>query len=744
MGRLVLAAMGACVMGLAAVAAGQGAGEAGGAAQDWSMAKRFMPDRIEAQLANEARLIDAVDPERLGAFHELLSQEPHLAGSPGDHRNIERIADAMRGFGLDVEVQWIEVLLARPIDAALQIIEPTRKDLNVHEPPVDGDAFMAQHEITMGWNGYSGSGDVTGGVVYANRGTKEDFEMLDELGISVKDKVVIARYGGNYRGYKAKFAEERGAAGLVMYSDPRDVGYMRGMGYPDGTWANENHIQRGTISTVPYEGDPLTPGVAALADADIDRLDMHEVGLPTIPVQPVGWGAAREILSRMEGDPVPSESWQGGLPFVYRVTGGEKLKVRLKVEQEWKLMRTANVVGTLAGEMYPDEMIVLGCHHDSWGHGASDPNAGMMVLLECARVFGEMARGNEEEGIEPELPRRTLKFAAWGAEEFGIIGSTEWCEAHRYQLANGAVAYLNLDMAAMGPDFRASSDPLLTQVIFDAARQVPHCYEEDATVYDSWVARAGRRATEPNVGTLGGGSDHVAFYCHLGIPSAAFGAGGARGTAYHSNFDTITWYRKAVGDDYLPAQMVTRVTAIVASRLAEADVVPLDPVRIGQEIKQHFSMAMSMLEEYAPDIAEIDLGGIASRFTENGTEVEALIEELLAESDRGEQAREKVSELLRRYCRVWVRTPGEGDLEWFRNGYAISDPYSGYGSWGVPRLRFAIEHTIEQNERHLGRVDAAMGWYTESARQLMQMTQSFERRARNFIPKREDEPLIGE
>ncbi len=709
-----------------------------GADEDWSLG-RFLPERREGQLVYEDRIVALVDAERLKGFHELVSSEPHLAGSAGDLRNIERIASAMRGFGLDVEVQWIDVLLARPVSAELEIVSPGKLSLTVDEPAVDGDGFMDQHELTLGWNGYSGSGDVTGEVVYANRGTMQDFEKLDELGIDVAGKIVIARYGGNYRGHKAEFAEARGAAGLVIYSDPRDVGYMKGLAYPEGAWATADYIQRGCISTVHYEGDPLTPGVAAVADTEIERLDMHEVGLPTIPVQPVSWNTAREILSRMQGDPVPGEHWQGGLPFVYRVTGGEEMTLRLRVEQEWKVMRTANVVGTLTGERYPEQMVILGCHHDAWGHGASDPNAGQMVLLECARVFGELATGDEA-----VRPLRTIKFAAWGAEEFGIIGSTEWCEAHQPELSKHAMAYINLDMAAMGSNFRASCDPMLAQVIFDSSKRVAHCEEEDATVYESWVARSGRRATEPSVGTLGGGSDHVAFYCNLGIPSAGLGAGGARGTAYHSNADTLAWYRKAVGETYEPAAMVARVTSIVASRLAGADVVPMDVTRIGKELKAHFIAALAGLDGHIDGYPTSAFEATADLYKVRGEAIEALVAEAMAAGEEAEPARNLYSRMIGKVGRLWVAKPGPEGIEWFRNAYAISDPHSGYASWGAPVLRMAVEKTIETGDKTTIHIEHALNRYADSAKRLRLLVQYTDRFAREYLPEKERGEQIGE
>jgi N-acetylated-alpha-linked acidic dipeptidase len=575
----------ACGLALAGCASPSPAAPAAPAAEDRAAPPAdalagFAADRRAEQLAYEAALRDTVDPERLRAWHDLLSSRPHVAGTPGDREVIEALAREMAAMGLEVEVQELDLYLPRPVRAELTVVAPQRVPLELQEAALAEDPWSGHPELQYGWNAYSGSGTVEAGVVYANYATREDFARLAELGVEVAGRIVVARYGRSFRGYKARFAEEAGAVGLVLYGDPEDAGYVRGRMWPDGGWANGTAIQRGSVLTLPYPGDPLTPFTAALAegagdgagDGAVERLDPASVDFPGIPVQPVGWQAAAEILGRMTGPAVPEE-WQGALPFNYRLAGGEALRLRLRVEQESELVRTANVVGTLPGERFPDEKVIVGCHHDAWSFGAGDPNAGSILVLEAARAFAAPARAGHR-------PDRSLVFAHWGAEEFGILGSVEWVEAHAGDLAANAVAYVNLDMAAMGPRFGASATPSLADLVVAASREVEQAGEPGVSVHDAWAAASDG---EPRLGALGGGSDHVGFYGHLGVPSISLGGGGSPGVSYHTNYENLAWYRQVVGDDYEPARMLAEVVVTLTARLAEADLVPLAPAGYGEE-----------------------------------------------------------------------------------------------------------------------------------------------------------------
>ncbi|RMH14483.1 MAG: M28 family peptidase [Planctomycetota bacterium] len=646
----------------------------------------------------------------LADHHKLLASEPHIAGTPGDWRTIERLIKLFTSFGLDVTRHDIWVYLASPVEAQVQVLPAGTApiDLPLIEPPIASDPDTAHPDLTFGWNGYSGSGDVTAELVYANYGRLEDFQKLEELGVSCQGKIVIARYGGNFRGYKAKFAQAAGAIGLIIYTDPADSGYVRGIPWPEGGYANEHSIQRGSIGTLAYRGDPLTPFIPAEENAT--RLDPESVALPKIPVQPLGWAAAHEILSRMSGPRVPDE-WQGGLPIAYRLEGGADLRVRVRVEQQRKIVKTANVIAEVRGQTYPDEVIVVGCHHDAWCHGASDPLAGLICLVESARSVGALAR----DGWKPD---RTIRFAAWAAEEQGIIGSTEYVEAFAEELTRGAVAYINLDMAAMGPNFRAAGAPSLVQVITAAARSVSQARQPDRTVFEAWAARRDDQPALISLGSLGGGSDHVGFSGHLCIPSAGLSAGGAAGSAYHSNYDTLAWYRKTVGDDYEPALMITRMTNAVIARLAGASLLPLDPSRYALDVQRH-------LDHIASFIADTGAWGEqrprAIRRVELAAELFRLHAEpvmlKLAEAELDPKRTAQINRRLILIERAWCDAGFETGRSWYRSGYAAPDESSGYAPWMLPALRHAValgdpdllEERADAYERFFARAGVLMG-----------------------------------
>jgi N-acetylated-alpha-linked acidic dipeptidase len=355
------------------------------------------------------------------------------------------------------------------------------------------------------------------------------------------------------------------------------------------------------------------------------------------------------------------------------------VRVRVTVEQALGLDETANVIATLPGASEPDTFIVVGCHHDAWGHGASDPLAGLIVVTELARVFGEAAK----HGIKPA---RSIIFAGWAAEEYGIIGSTEWCEANRDMLTSGAVAYINLDMAAMGLEFGSSSSPSLRTVIAHAAGLVQQPGDAPQTVLASWLASGAKQDAMPSFGSLGGGSDHVGFYCHLGVPSCSLGGGGSDGTAYHSNYDTITWYQKVVGSDYKSAQMVTQVTAALLCELANAPLLPLDPRSYAEDGLAQLAAIEKRAEELDVSFDAAPLRRAMESFRENAREFVDAIDDARPGIDR-----ERINDTLRRLEQAWLAPEGLPKRPWFMSLYGASDPYSGYAAWVFPALRLAIE-----------------------------------------------------
>ena len=637
------------------------------------------------------------DPARLAAFHELLAGEPHVAGTPGDARLIERLAAELRAIGEGVEGWTVEVqeffpYLARPVSAKLGIVAvelgeggvapgdagspaPTRRGvlpLRVVEPNLAIDPATAHPDLDIAWNAYAGSGTVEAGVVYVNYGRREDFERLAALGVDPRGKIAIARYGGNFRGYKAKFAEQAGCVGLVIYTDPADSGSARGRTWPEGGgWANPECVQRGSLGTLPWTGDPLTPG--RFASEDAERLDPAEVALPKIPVQPIGYGAASEILRRMKGTPAPAE-WRGALPCDYALAD-DALRLRLEVEQTREVVRTANVIARLRGTARPDEEVVVGSHHDAWCFGAADPAAGTICTLESARDFAALAR-------EGARPARTLAFAFWGAEEYGIIGSSEFVES------GGAgprtIAYLNLDMAAMGLRPGGSVSPTLRPLVARALAAAPGPRGE-GTALDAWSRGADGT---PAFGDLGGGSDHVGFWCHAGVPSMSLSTGGSEGTSYHSNYDTVAWYRAVVGDDYAAARLLTGIVNAIVAELARGDIGHASPLALVDDCARQARALRDRSDALgfaSDDAVRRDLATLVERF-EAIRPLAAAIEPRL-----GELPRPAVDAALAAMRAAWLSPDGLEGRPWFRNLYAATDRDSGYGTAPWPLARENLE-----------------------------------------------------
>ena len=648
----------------------------------------FYPDGRDEQQTIEALFLELPKSERFKEHLRELTKVPHRAGTAANKAVADYMQKVMADAGLTSEQFPYDIYLPTgPGEIAIELVTPIRMPLNNQEYILDEDPF-SQQDVGPGWNSYSGSGDVTAEVVYVNYGTKEDFERLADLGVSVEGKIVLARYGGNFRGYKAKFAEAAGAAGLIIYTDPEDSGYMRGLGYPEGTYFNESTIQRGSVLTLDYSGDPLTPFEPALpmdGTNQIKRLNPADVPFHTIPVTPLPYGSAKEILSRMTGDVVPG-AWQGGLPFTYRITGGPALKVRLMVKQDKDFVRVQNVVGTLEGSTYPDEWIIMGSHYDAWVHGASDPNSGTAMLLCVAEALGELA----QKGYRP---KRTIKIAHWDAEEHGIIASTEWVEQFKDELEAKAIAYFNADGACSGLSFGASSAPSLKGLLVEATKVVPYT-DQDISVYDHWTARQEDKSQEPRIGNLGGGSDHLGFYAHLGIPS--LGAGMRGPTLYHSAYDDFHWFSKFADPEFQSGPTVAKVFGIMSLRLANADILPLDVGRYGHDLRTHIRTAEKAIQAYAPDYLTTRLLASVDQLAQATEKYVSVMEASVMKGKLKGKKLAQVNNTLLKLDRAFIDDEGMPYGKWFRSLYASSDPYSGYASWMLPGLLY--EASIESTE----------------------------------------------
>jgi len=635
----------------------------------------------ESQVKLEELFSKHIDKTSFKKHLKKLTERPHVVGSKTNQEVIQYIGEVMDRAGLDITNYPYDVYLPNePGSSLIEIVTPSREVLNQKEDILADDPFTKDPLLWKGWNAFSGSGEVTAEVVYANYGRKEDFETLKTLGVDVKGKIVLARYGGNFRGYKAKFAEANGAAGLIIFTDPKDSGFTKGLVYPEGPYYNESTIQRGSLLTTDFTGDPLTPFEPALpldGKKKIKRLDPKNAQLHTIPVTPVGYGEAQKILGQMKGKVVP-QSWQGGLPFTYRLEGGDALTVRLKVDQKIDFVRATNVIGMLKGSEAPDEWIILGCHLDSWGFGATDPSSGTAMLLSLSETLGKL----KDNGY---TPKRSILIGHWDAEEHGVIGSTEWVEQMRDQLNAKGVIYMNFDGAVSGKSFGASAAPTLKKLLVEASKNVQYPYTEQ-TLYEFWNKE---NRNEPPIGNLGGGSDHIAFYMHVGVPSLSGGAGGPN--VYHSNYDSFRFYEKFVDPEFQMGPMVEHVAGLMALRMANGDIIPYNLNRYATDLKMHFGNAENKIKKYDNEFEGFKMTKEAIKSLKEISEMlTASIESYLKNGDFSKKQLKSLNKQLIALEKSFISEKGMYFGSWYRSLYASSDPFSGYAAWILPGLEYEI------------------------------------------------------
>tara|TARA_B100000674_G_scaffold381195_1_gene323977 strand:+ start:78 stop:2171 length:2094 start_codon:yes stop_codon:yes gene_type:complete len=641
----------------------------------------YSDDSWSRQLKIEEIFSSEIDKSSFKKHLKKLTERPHVVGSKGNTEVIRYIGQVMDDAGFKVTNYPYDVYLPnKPGNSIIEIVTPSRDILNQKEDIILDDPFTMDPELWKGWNAFSGSGDVTAQVVYANYGRKEDFEELKKLGIEVKGKIIIARYGGNFRGYKAKFAEASGAVGLIIFTDPKDSGFTRGLVYPEGPFYNSSTIQRGSLLTTDFTGDPLTPFEPALpldGKKKIKRLDPKDAQLHSIPVTPIGYGEAQKILGQMKGNPVPS-SWQGGLPFTYRLEGGPSLTVRLKVDQKIDFVRATNVIGMLEGSESPDEWIILGCHLDSWGFGATDPSSGTAMLLSLSQTLGKL----KDEGY---APKRSILIGHWDAEEHGVIGSTEWVEQMRDELNAKGVVYMNFDGAVSGKSFGASSAPTLKKLLVEASKDVEYPYT-DQTLFEFWNKN---NQEEPPIGNLGGGSDHIAFYMHVGVPSMSGGAGGPN--VYHSNYDSFRFYEKFVDPEFQMGAMVEHIAGLMALRMANGELISYNLNRYASDLKMHISNAETKISLYNKDFDGFDTTTKAIQSLEKTSEkLTQKIKSYLVGGDFSKKELSSLNKQLIALEKSFISDKGMYFGSWYRSLYASSDPFSGYAAWILPGLEYEI------------------------------------------------------
>ena len=657
----------------------------------------FTPSAAASERERELRFRAVPSPDKLREYMQAIVAEPHHAGSPGSRKVAEYILEKFTSWGLNAAIEQTEALMPFPVTRVVELVAPNRFTALLKEPPVAVDPDSGDAGQLPTFNAYSADGDVTADLVYVNYGTPEDYEQLAKLKIDVKGRIVLARYGRSWRGIKPKVAWEHGAVGCIIYSDPRDDGYFQGDVYADGAWRPGAGVQRGSVMDMPiHPGDPLTPGWGAAAGGR--RLDRAESKtLLKIPVLPISYDDARPLLESLKG-PVAPEAWRGALPLTYHVGPGPA-KVHLQLAFDWQVRPLYNVIVRIPGTDYPDQWIIHGNHHDAWVNGASDPTSGNVALMETARGLAELLKTGWK-------PKRTIVIASWDGEEWGLLGSTEWAETHRDELAGKAVAYINSDVSGKGWLSMGGSHSL-EAFINEVARDVPDPRGSGTSVIEAKRARLleqaasqqaraaiGARKLVP-IEALGSGSDYTAFLDHLQIASLDLGFGGdSGGGVYHSAYDTYYWFTHFSDGGFLHTAALSRVIGTALLRLADADVLPFE-----------FLSTAATLRGYVDDLARMpgldksvqlapvrdSLNDLQSAAEDYEKAIDRL-DRLTAERMAVERADlETLNSLLFRSERAFRYEAGLPRREWFKHLIYAPGFYTGYGVKTLPGIREAIE-----------------------------------------------------
>ena len=638
--------------------------------------------RAERQI--EDRFARLPSPEEARKHHRFLTAEPHPAGSPRNNELARHIADLWQQQGWeDIRVHRYDVLSSYPKEVSVEMVAPVQFKASLREDAYEVDPDTKNLRVRSGYLGLSASGEVTAPLVYAHSGNPEDYELLRKRGIDVRGKVVIVRYSNpySYRGFKALTAERQGAAALIIYSDPAEDGHKRGKVYPDGPWGPESHIQRGAITydfIVP--GDPLTPGWASLPDAK--RIKIEEArSVPKIIAVPMSWRDAKPLLENMNGEEAPRD-WQGGLPIKYRLTGA--VRVHVKADMDTSVMPNYVVEARLRGAEFPDEWIVMGNHRDAWEFGGVDPSSGTASMLEMTRALGELKR-------QGARPRRTLVVCSWDGEEVALTGSTEWGEQFADELQQKAIAYLNVDSSASGPNFQPSAVASLAPLLVDMSRGVRA--PSGKSLYEEWRAAA-RENKKANLSDaqlvdvrIGSGSDHTVFLNHLGVPVIGLEFDGPYGV-YHSMYDDFYWMNQFGDPGYRYHTLMSVVWGTLALRLANADLLPFDFAAYGYSISEFVAELQGKkgVKEWVNLQAAMRRAG---EFATAGIALNRAMQSALAAGKLDAKTAAHINQAIRQVELNWLNPDGIPNRPWFKH-MLYAARYT-YAHLELPGLTEAIE-----------------------------------------------------
>ena len=654
-----------------------------------------------------------------------MSARPHHLGSPGGKEVAAYILDHFKSWGFDAEIETFMVLFPTPKERVLEMLEPVSYKALLAEPPLKEDPTSNQtSEQLPVYNAYSADGDVTAELVFVNYGIPADYEQLERLGIDVKGKIVIARYGASWRGIKPKVAQEHGAIGCIIYSDPKEDGYFQGDVYPKGAFKNEYGAQRGSVMDMPvYPGDPLTPGIGATKDAQ--RLDRSAAtNLLKIPVLPISYHDAQPLLKSLEG-PVAPESWRGALPITYHIGPG-KTKVHLKLSFNWELKPAYDVIAKLKGNEFPDEWVLRGNHHDAWVNGASDPLSGQAAMMEEARVIGEMSKAGWK-------PKRTIVFAAWDGEEQALLGSTEWVEQHAKELQEKLVLYINSDSYGrgfLGVEGSHSLEPFMNEIASDVTDpETGISVLERKRSRDLINAGADLKTRKEllakktiSIGAMGSGSDYSPFIQHLGVSSIDIGFGGEDpGGEYHSIYDSYYDYVHFKDPKFEYGVALAKVGGRTTLRMADAELLPFDftalfktissyvteVVTLADQMRETTSLENQLIKEkrynfaadptkheHAPvakdEVPFLNFAGLQNAMSEFEKSSKTL-SDILAAGKLDAAQKVAINARLYRAEQQLLTEKGLPRRGWYRHTIYAPGFYTGYGVKTLPGIREALE-----------------------------------------------------
>lgn len=690
----------------------------------------FSPQSSESERQWEEKVRAIPSPENLRAYMQRLSARPHHVGSPYDKDNAEWILGKFKEFGLDAHIEEFEVLFPTPKERLVELVDGGPKfTAKLEEPVVRQDPTSDQQsEQLPTYNAYSIDGDVTAPLVYVNYGVPEDYEQLERMGVSVKGKIVIARYYHSWRGIKPKVAAEHGAVGCLIFSDPHEDGFFQGDTFPGGPYRPPDGVQRGSVEDMPlYPGDPLTPGVGATKDAK--RLKVEEAPVITkIPVLPISYGDAQPLLVALGGRVAPAD-WRGGLGITYHVGPGPAT-VHLRVKSNWAPLKTLHdVIGKIPGSTFPDEWVIRGNHHDAWVNGAEDPTAGQIALLEEARALGELVKSGWK-------PKRTIIYCAWDGEEPGLLGSTEWAEEHYDELRAHAVAYINSDSNGRGY-FNVAGSHTLEKFSNDVARDIGDpetkisIWKRDRLreIADARTAEQReeiRKRADLRIPALGSGSDYTAFLQHDGVASLNFGFGGEDGGGiYHSIYDDFYWFTNFSDKDFVYGRALAQAGSTAVMRLADADLLPFEFADFADTVAMYLKELKALAQKSQDDIRERNreieegvfqatndprrpltppsveavpphldfapLENAVDALNRSAAEYHKAAEQVNAKGGARPAAFAEVNKLLIESERKLTNREGLPNRPWFKHQLYAPGFYTGYAVKTVPAVREAIE-----------------------------------------------------